>query len=310
MLAQQIETSPAIDRQKWLELRRQGIGGSDLAAICGLNRWKSPMDIWLEKTGQAQPDEESEAAYWGTLMEPILREEFLKRTGLEVIIENRTRWHSDHSFMLANLDGIVIHPDFGPCVFEAKTANAYLSREWSDSIPEGYILQVQHYLAVTGYSLAFVAALIGGNNFVIRTIQRDEAMIAEIIEIEARFWWHVENNTPPDFDGSDASARILAQLYPDSKDATIILPSEALDLIREYQEAKEDMERAETGKNLAANRLKNLLQDSAVGLAGEYKVSWRTVHTERFDSKGFKSEHPDLYKQYSKESSYRRFQIA
>ena len=109
----------------WLEWRKKGIGGSDASVVCGINRYKSPVELWMEKTDQLQPQEAGESAYWGTILEAVVREEFTKRTGLEVRLVKQLLQSEEHPFMLANLDGVCNHPDYGTCIFEAKTATAY-----------------------------------------------------------------------------------------------------------------------------------------------------------------------------------------
>ena len=145
----------------WLEYRKQGIGGSDASVVCGINRYKSPVELWMEKTNQLPHQEAGEAAYWGTQLEPFVRAEFTKRTGIEVSRRNELLQSEEHPFMLANLDGICEVPDVGPCIFEAKTASAYKVGEWEDAIPDEYALQLAHYMAVTGYAGAYIAVLIG-----------------------------------------------------------------------------------------------------------------------------------------------------
>jgi len=90
--------------------------------------------------------------------------------------------------MQANLDGVCEHPDYGTCVFEAKTASAYKSVEWDGAIPDEYVLQIQHYLSVTGYKGAYIAVLIGGNSFRWKFVERDEELIAILIQLERDFW--------------------------------------------------------------------------------------------------------------------------
>jgi len=200
--------------EDWLEHRRLGIGGSDASVVCGINRYKSPVELWMEKTNQLPAQEAGEPAYWGTQLEPLVRAEFAKRTGIEVSHKGQLLQSEDYPFMLANLDGTCEHPDLGPVIFEAKTASAYKADEWEDSIPDEYALQVAHYLAVTGYQGAYIAVLIGGNTFKWKFIERDEELISMLIELEADFWKHVQDNTPPPLDGSDASAKFLAARFP------------------------------------------------------------------------------------------------
>lgn len=196
--------------EDWLHYRKLGIGGSDASVVCGINRYKSPVELWMDKTDQLPYQEAGEAAYWGTQLESLVRSEFTKRTGIEVEQVHQLLQSEERPFMLANLDGICEHPDYGPVIFEAKTASAYKASEWEDSIPDEYLLQIQHYMSVTGYSGAYIAVLIGGNTFRWKFIERDEELIAAMIELEADFWNHVQNNTPPPLDGSGASARFLS----------------------------------------------------------------------------------------------------
>ena len=147
---------------EWLELRRQGIGGSDASIVCGINRYKSSVELWMDKTGQLPCQEAGEAAYWGTQLESIVRSEFSKRTNIFVAETHELLQSEEHPFMLANLDGVCEIPGEGTCIFEAKTASAFKAGEWEDSIPDEYQLQIQHYMAVTGYKAAYIAVLIGG----------------------------------------------------------------------------------------------------------------------------------------------------
>lgn len=115
--------------------------------------------------------------------------------------------------MLANLDGVCESPDYGPYIFEAKTTSAFKAGEWEDSIPDAYQLQIQHYMAVTGYKAAYIAVLIGGNTFKWKCIERDDELISRLIQLESDFWQHVQDGTPPPLDGSDASAKFLAEKF-------------------------------------------------------------------------------------------------
>ena len=99
-----------MSKKDWLRWRVKGIGGSDASVVCGQNRYKSPVELWMEKTGQIEPKVAGEAAYWGTTLEPLVRAEFVQRTGLPIKHEHAILQHSEYPFMLANLDGIVADP--------------------------------------------------------------------------------------------------------------------------------------------------------------------------------------------------------
>ena len=294
----------------WLEYRKQGIGGSDASVVCGISRYKSPVELWMEKTGQFPYQEAGEAAYWGTQLEALVRTEFTRRTGIEVRLIKTLLQSEDHPFMLANLDGICEHPDYGPCIFEAKTASAYKSGEWDDAIPDEYQLQLQHYMAVTGYKAAYIAVLIGGNTFKWKLVERDEELISMLVPFEEVFWGHVQDMTPPPLDGSNASAKFLSERFPNSTPKShITLPDSAADLLAQYDEACEHLETATNQKQKAENLLKQMLGEYEIGTAGDRVITWKSISQERLDSRTLKAEHPILFKKYSNKTTYRRFSI-
>jgi len=296
--------------EDWLEYRRSGIGGSDAAVVCGVNKYKSPIELWLDKTGQFPSDEAGEAAYWGQQLESLVKGEFTKRTGIEITPVNQILQSETHPFMIANLDGVCEHPDYGPCVFEAKTASAYKIGEWDDTVPDEYMIQLQHYMAVTGYKGVYIAVLIGGNTFRWKFIERDEELIAMLIQLESDFWECVQSSTPPPLDGSEASAKFLNEQFPDSVPTSKIdLPADAMELIYRYDAACEQLKLLEEQKLEAENLLKQMLGDNETGIAGDKIITWKTVTQERLDSKTLKSEHPVLYQKYANKSSYRRFSV-
>lgn len=296
--------------EQWLEYRKTGIGGSDASVVCGINKYRSPVELWLEKTGQLPYQEAGEAAYWGTQLEPVVRSEFTKRTGIEVKLVKQLLQSEEHPFMQANLDGICEHPDYGTCIFEAKTASAYKSNEWENSIPAEYMLQIQHYMSVTGYKGTFIAVLIGGNTFKWKYIERDDEIIEMLIHLEADFWEHIVNNTPPPLDGSEASEKFLSDRYPESiPQSRIILPPEADVLIKEYDKETAILNEAAERRQRAENLLKEMLGDNENGISENRIISWKSIFQERLDSKSLRAEHPDLYKKYVNRISYRKFSI-
>ena len=296
--------------EDWLEYRKLGIGGSDASVVCGISRYKSPVELWMEKTDQLPAQEAGEAAYWGTQLEALVRAEFTKRTGIEVKQIRQLLQSEDHPFMLANLDGICEVLDVGTCIFEAKTASAYKADEWEDSIPDEYQLQVQHYMAVTGYKGAYIAVLIGGNTFRWKFVERDEELISMLIELETAFWNYVQDRTPPPLDGSEASAKFLSERFPNSvPKSQIELPNTAAELLAQYDEAIEQLEAVTEQKQRAENLLKEMLGDNEIGTAGDRIITWKSISQERLDSKTLKAEHPALCKKYTNKTSYRRFTI-
>ena len=310
MSAKILTSTANMPYEDWLKYRKQGIGGSDASVVCGISRYKSPVELWMEKTDQLPPQEAGEAAYWGTQLEALVRAEFTKRTGIEVKQIKQLLQSEEYPFMLANLDGVCEVPDVGTCIFEAKTASAFKAGEWEDAIPDEYMIQVQHYMAVTGCQGAYIAVLIGGNIFRWKFVERDKKLISLLIELESAFWNHVQNCTPPPLDGSDASAKFLYERFPSSvPKSQITLPDTAVDLLAQYDEAVEQLEVVTEQKQRAENLLKEMMGENEVGTAGGRIITWKSISQERLDSKTLKAEHPALCKKYTNKTSYRRFTV-
>jgi len=172
------------------------------------------------------------------------------------------------------------------------------------------MLQVQHYMAVTGYAGAYVAVLIGGNNFKWLFIERDEELIDFLIQLESTFWGHVQSNVPPSLDGTDASAKFLKSRFPDSVPLSKIeLPPTALSLVRKYDEANAKVDEYASHKQEAENLLKQMLGEHEAGTIGDRIITWKTVTQERIDTKTLKAEHPILCRKYANKTSSRRFSV-
>lgn len=218
----------ALDRESWLSVRKGGVGSSDAAAAVGLHPYKSPLQLWMEKTGRdgnlpvVDPDDDQSPMYWGTLLEPIVAAHYTRRTGNRVRRVNAVLQHPEHPWMLANLDREVVGaPDVQ--ILECKTAGIQGARLWADGVPEYVQLQVMHQLAVTGKQAADVAVLLGGQALQVFRIARDDELIGQLIALEQRFWGHVERDEAPPADGSDSAELALRCLYPRDHGTTLDL---------------------------------------------------------------------------------------
>lgn len=310
MRAESLASTTDMSREQWLEARRQGIGGSDVSAIAGLNKWKSPVGVYLDKTGQS-PDEDSagEAAYWGNVMEDVVAQEFTIRTGIRVRKRNAILKHPEHKFMLANVDRLIVGKREG---LECKTASEYLKGDWeNEEIPAAYLLQCQHYMAVTGYQAWHIAVLIGGNKFIHKKIERDEELIEYLVGIEKDFWVnHVLAEVPPMFDGSEASSELLKALYPQAEPLSEInLSNDIEQMLDAMDQLAEDIKTAEKQKKEYENQIKNIMGENEKGNTLNRVVFWKNYESNRIDSKRLKVEQPDLYKKYTNTTTARRFTV-
>lgn len=218
-----------LSREAWLDVRKGGIGSSDAAAAVGLNPYQSQLELWMVKTNRdaalpkIDPADDSTPVYWGSLLEPIVAAAYTKRTGNKVRRINSVLQHPDpdRAWMLANLDYTVVGADVQ--ILECKTAGLNGARLWQDGVPEYVQLQVQHQLAVTNKLAADVCVLVCGQEIRIHRIERDDVLINRLIELERKFWHHVETDTPPPADGSDSAAMALQCLYPHDRGMTLDL---------------------------------------------------------------------------------------
>lgn len=309
-----------LPREDWLQIRKQGIGSSDAAAAVGLNPYKSQLELWLEKTGRdtslpkPDPQDEESPAYWGNVLEPIVAWHYSKRSGNCVRRINAVLQHpnSKLSWMLANIDREVVGAD-DVQILECKTAGINGARLWKEGVPEYVELQVMHQLAVTGKQAADVAVLLGGQHLEIHRIERDEQMIARLIELERKFWSYVETDTPPPADGSASAEAALRCLYPEDNGQTVDFSGNA-GLATAYLELKA-VRQSIGEKETREAQLKQMLQQ-AIGEAtrAEFSsgyISWKkSKGSTVLDVERLLKEKPYLRVRYAKtKEGSRRFLI-
>lgn len=276
------------DNDGWLAQRTKGIGGSDVAAIMGLSPWKSPLEVWLEKTGRASaPDlSERESVAMGTELEGDVLEMYRRRhPTYRVQRVNAILVDKERPWAQASLDGITRDPELGWGVLEIKTGSR--ESEWKDGVPLHYLTQVTHYLSVTGYPFADVAALIGdyGLHYHEYRIMRDEDDLQSVVESVDEFWAdQVEKDTMPPYVSALASeGKALHELYkrsdgemePSDAERTEKLARLVLDLTARVNES--------TGQKLSAsNELKRLVGEHKGIITPDYVITW--VRSEKRDS--------------------------
>lgn len=297
-----------ISYEEWIEERKKGLGGSDASVVLGLNRWKSRMALFLEKTGQIEPPSAGERAYWGTVLEDIVAQEFVRRSGKKIRRRNFIFQDGEYPFLIANIDREIVGENAG---LECKTTAEYNADDWKgDLVPDIYFCQCQHYCRVMGWDGIYIAVLIGLKDFKWKYIPRDDEFIAAMVDREVDFWVnHVERNIPPEWDGSDVSDELLKKLYPEAKKPSVQLPDDVNSVISDYLKLDGQIKELEQLRDSYRQQLQALLGDVERGETSQYCIVWSNVVTNRLDTKAFKSSHPDLYEQFSKPSAYRRFSV-
>lgn len=296
-----------LSRADWLEVRRTGIGGSDAAAAVGLSPYQSQLELWLSKTcrdtelPKPDPNDMGAATYWGALLEPIVAAAYTRQTGRRVRRVNAVLRHPTVPFMLANLDREVVG-ESDVQVLECKTAGDYGSRHWQDGPPEYVVLQVQHQLAVTGKQAADVAVLLCGQRLEVHRIERDDALIGQLIALEAEFWRYVETDTPPPGDGSESADRALRCLYPRDSGGTVDFSDnrQLSGMFADLVAVREQI----TALEVSAAKLKQTIQsamgDAARALFETGEVTFkRSKDSSTTDLQQLLADHPALAQQYA-----------
>jgi len=313
--ALRLASTAELSRAQWLAIRGLGVGSSDAAAAVGLSSYKCALSLWLEKTGRRKPEDlsQKEAVLWGTVLEPVLATVYAERTGRKVRRVNAILRHPEHSFMLANLDREVLGAQQGIGVLEIKTASYHSAPQWEDGIPLAYQCQVLHQLAVTGHAWADVAVLIGGQDFRIYRIERDDDKIADLIEREAHFWQAVLDDIQPEPDGSDDAGAALGWLFPRDDGAVVDLSecSQANALFSDLLALRERREALETQEARTRQCLQAMLGEASGALFASGRISWKKCKDRSApDLERLEADHPDWLQQYRKTvAGTRRFVI-
>ena len=291
---------PDADRDDWHAARRTGLGGSDIAAICGLNQYTSPLEIWLKKRGETVPRRIDpvldEAAEMGHELEPTVARRFTKKTGLPAISNPGTLRRPDVPHMLVNLDRATIE-DGEMGALELKTRSSYALNDWLDETPVDVTVQTQWQLAVTGWQFAYTACLIGGQRTIVHRLQRDEQMISDLMAIAAEFWGWVQTGQQPPIDGSHATGELLDRLHATpTEDFVVADAAEVEHWLKQRAHAKEAMAAADIALTDAENHLKHIAGDAAeVHIRGELAYSWRRYSRRGpIDYAALTEDHPDI----------------
>jgi len=276
-----------LPRNQWLGTRKQGIGGSEVGAILGLDERTSPLAVYMDKRDELPDDDAGEAAEWGNLLEPVVAAKWAGDHRMHVWSPGVLA-HPDRPWQIANPDRFFLDPHARPAsdpqpdgLLEVKTTNQYLDGDWdpdADRMPDRARLQVQHYLDVTGLRLAHIACLVGGQTLKVFTETYD-AELAEMLRAACdRFWHdHVLAGHPPPIDGSKATTDLLGRLYDvPTEDIAVLNPSEVRPLVEARIAAKAAVKAAERHEALIDNQLKALLGERQVGVVdGKPVLTWK-----------------------------------
>lgn len=302
----------SMSRDEWLEFRRTHVGGSDVAAIMGLSPWRTPYQVWAEKSGLAVPEDISgkPRVEWGTRLERVVAQKFRDEhpdlgMWLQDPEETVAFVPEDRPWAMATLDGIVSEGPGERAVLEIKTAHFPTAREWEGGVPAHYLAQVNHYLSVTGWRRAYVAVLIDGWDYREFTVERDDADVAVVEGAVDAFWRaFVETGTPPEATAADSGAVLEAHAEPDGD----YLPGDGsqLEMVEEWSEATQRAKRAKREADDLAVRLRQQIGDARGLEFAEGRLTWTRSKSSRFDSTALRKADPETYDRYVRETLTQR----
>lgn len=298
--------TPEEINKQWVEARKNGIGGSDVASIMGLNKYSSPLNVWLVKTGREEsPDlSDNQAVEWGNRLEDVVADKFAdEHPELQVRRRNATMVSIKRPWAFANIDRWVTDGKGNVGILEVKTVGMRRAADWDNGVPLYYLTQVTHYMSVTGYQYAWVAVLIGGQEFREYYIERDEQDIQAINDAVDTFWRDfVETDTAPALIGNDPEANALLSQHSDPSQEFITMLDEDASMLDELQEIKDQMDDLKHRKTLIENTIKDLIGDNR-GIETETKrITWVRSTRSSFDKKAFDAAHPGITNDYMKTS--------
>lgn len=297
-----------MDKKEWLKYRKQGIGGSDAGAICGLNPYRSAMQVYQDKISDEIEETDNEAMRQGRDLEEYVSRRFMEATGLKVRRSNFMYCSEEYPWMLADVDRLVIGEDAG---LECKTASAFQADKWKDGeIPAHYLIQAFHYMAVLGMKNWYIAVVILGSGFKYARIEWDDAVIQNLTAIESDFWnHHVLTGNMPSPDGSKVCDDVLEQYFHTSRKGSEIRLTGFDGQLERREELDALIRKLELEKNQIDQQIKLFMKDSELAVNDRYRVSWTSVASSRIDAKRLKADKPEIYREFLKTSSSRRFTV-
>lgn len=299
------------NKQEWLKERKTYIGGSDIGAIVGINKYKTALDIYLDKTGEDIHEDSNSAMRWGNLLEDSIAKAYAEDTGQFVYEEKNVIRHEKYPFLAANIDRWVGDKpyilvdrwvDNKKYILECKTAGLMMAKEWgevgTDQVPESYLCQVAWYSAITGVPKVDIAVLIGGSDFRIYTYMKNQEFEDKLITIGKNFWLnHVQKRIPPE----PSNLHDILSLYPRSNGKELKANTEIVSSLMELKAMNEEKTVLERSIDNLKKNIQEYIRDYdiLVDENGNVLATWKNTSPRAcLDLKRFKNECQDIYLKY------------
>lgn len=286
--------------EQWHATRAAGIGGSDVAAILGLDKNRGPRHVFEDKHGRPT-FKGNEAAEIGTEIEEFIARMFSKRSGVPIAMPPGTLVHAEHEWARVNVDRFTCDADGAVTgLLECKNRSAYQLDDWEDGVPDAPALQAHWGMAVGGWDEGYVAALVGGNRLIFHRLKRDEEMVAYLLDFCGKwFQRHIVEGFEPPADGLETTTELLSKLWSVKPEAVAEvevskakeLRAKALDLKAQVKALGEELRTVENEMRLMTGKNEVAKAD------GKAAWSWKANGT--FASKRFTKGEPELAAKYT-----------
>lgn len=297
-----MQNAGSMDRTKYL-------GGSDVAGILGISPWRTPLEVYLDKVQpRMKPVDPSRQKVFtrGQRMEPYVIDLLSEETGLEIIHRGNRYIHRDYGFIAAEIDAEAATGEN----IEIKTVSPFKAKEWgevqTDAIPVHYTAQAMHGLMVTGKQVCVFGVLIGGDDFRVYQVERDEEIIQAILEKEIAFWDRIRHLNPPEA----STVSDIALMFEKDAGTSIEADGKALALFNDLRDMKARFKSLEEEIAVSEEKLKLYMQEhSILTLGGKPLCTWKSQVSNRFDQQLFQATHPKLFEKFKKATTSRVFRM-
>lgn len=277
--------------------RRQYIGGSDIGAIMGRNKYRSPVQVYYEKIGEVEPFQGNAATHWGKILEAVVAAEYARREGVKVARDRKLYAHPKFPYMRGHVDRRVLGFEGGKGL-EVKTAGKWFKpADWEDEPPADYQLQCQWYMGLTTWELWDLAGLLAGQDFRTYPIERNEFVIQEAFESAREFWDRVQKRNPPP-PQSEEDCKLLWSL---DNQETAVAGDEEENTVKTLAQVQAQIKKLEEQEKALKVSLMEFMMPRAylVDIAGNKLASWK--NNQELDEDRLAQDHPDLVTPFLKQ---------
>ena len=306
------------DEDAWLKARTKGIGGSDVGAICGVSPFTSARQVYLSKTGQFQDalkpgDAAKERMHFGHMLEPVVADEYARRTGAKLVTVNATLQHKDYPWALANIDRLIVDDEGKPIgILECKTTSEYNDEDWSEGeLLLSYLYQLNWYMWVMDIKQGAIACLVGGNKFYYYDVYRNDELLNEtIIPAVKSFWFdNVLALKEPEMQAADTEFANTTYSAVVKNSEVALEDDVANDLAKTIFDCKAQIKELTATMEEAQNRIKDRLKDHEIGYTRDYTIKWSPRSQVRVDTDKLKTTFPEIYYQVLKKIEFRAMYV-